>query len=319
MVEPTELAALLLEEYGMAGAAFRPLPGAEKPVYRVQAEGAPGWVLRVYPSESEAAVAADATVLAFLERRGYPAERVVPTRSGAAWARRSIGVALLSTFVNGRATGFSPADLRRLGAALGRLHALPLDDSLPLPRARMLPRGEIAYARSCLAAVADRVPAELHDRYAAVEAALDAVDWCEDLPDVLVHNDCHPGNSVRTPDGRVVLVDWEGAGRGPAVVDLGFLLVSGEITAFGPNRLRPDPRRLAAIVDGYREHRAPELRELERLPSAVRFRSLVAAAGSLARRVERRASDGEPPWWWARYLAADEIAARVRRRFEERD
>jgi hypothetical protein len=56
--------------------------------------------------------------------------------------------------------------------------------------------------------------------------------------------------------------------------------------------------------------------ELDRLPSAIRFRSLVAAAGSLRRRIDQRGEgDGTEPWWWRRFRAADEIADRARARF----
>jgi Ser/Thr protein kinase RdoA (MazF antagonist) len=310
------LASLLGRAYGLTDARLRSLGGVSKPVYGVSVGGVRGWVLRVYSAGDGSDPDADADVLGFLARRGYPAERAVPTIEGRATAEVPGGGALLTTFVVGRPTGFAPPALRRLGAAVGRLHALPLDEAPTLRRATMLPRREVAYARSLLASVADRVPRELRARYREVEDGLEHLEWSEDLPEVLIHNDCHPGNSVRTPEGDVVLVDWDGAGRGPAVIDLGFLLVSCEVTAFGPNRLRPDPRRLAALIDGYAAHRAPSSQELARLPSAVRFRALVAGAGSLARRIERKvADDGAEPWWWARFLAADEIAGRARERF----
>src|SRR6185436_20082587 len=127
----------------------------------------------------------------------------VATMEGRPTARTSDGGSVLLTgFVSGRPTGFTPRALRRLGAAVGRLHALHLDGTSPLWRATMLPRREVAYARSRLASVVGRVPRELRRRCAEVAYSLESLDWCEDLPDVLIHNDCHPGNSVRTPEGE---------------------------------------------------------------------------------------------------------------------
>lgn len=54
-------------------------------------------------------------------------------------------------------------------------------------------------------------------------AAVESVDSCEVLPTVIIHNDYHPANIIQTTGGQLVPVDWEGAGLGPAVIDVGFL------------------------------------------------------------------------------------------------
>ena len=40
----------------------------------------------------------------------------------------------------------------------------------------------------------------------------------------MLHTDLAPANAIRTSSGRLVLVDWEDAGVGPAVIDLGGVL-----------------------------------------------------------------------------------------------
>ena len=189
------------------------------------------------------------------------------------------------------------------------------DQPEAIPSAGMLPRTELAAALSWLAEVRDALSPTHRMRHDRLVAACHTIDLLEDLPTVLIHNDCHPGNSIQTPDGKAVLIDWEGAGRGPAIVDIGFLLVSCEIEAFGPNRLTPDPNRMAAVINGYCRHHRLTPRELERLPDAVRFRAVIACAGGLWSMIrEGRASDGAD-WAWARYAAAVEIAARAREQF----
>lgn len=305
------LADMLAREYGARAAAVHPLAGGGgAALYRVERDDQPPWLVRAAPPGADpAAFAGDAAVLALLARHAYPAPRVVPTVDGvavAAWESRPV---LVTTFLAGEPLDLAPASLGRLGELLGRLHALPLPapeverrgGSVAIPPARMLPRPELAAARAWLAEVRD--------------AACRTLDPLEDLPPVLLHNDCHPGNSLRTPGGGVALIDWEGAGRGAAVIDVGFLLVSGEITAFGPNRLPPDPVRLAAIVDGYCRHHRLAARELARLPDAIRFRAVVACADALRRMVRAGRADDGAGWAWARYAAADAIAARATERF----
>jgi Ser/Thr protein kinase RdoA (MazF antagonist) len=315
--------ALLARRYGAHAATLRPLvQDDDKRLYRVEQADRPAWLLHVAPSQATPDnFRNDAAVLALLERHNYPAPRVVPTLDGAAVTECEQRPVFVTTFIAGEPTDFSPSSLGHLGAILGRLHALPLPtpaSAVPgaIPPARMQPGPELAAARSWLAEVRDALPPAYRARHDRLEVACRDLDPLEDLPTTLIHNDCHPGNSIRTSDGRVVLIDWDGAGRGPAVIDVGFLLVSCEITAFGPNRLPPDPARMAAIIDGYCRHHRLTPPELDRLPDAIRFRSLVACAGGLWRMIrEGRDSDGAD-WAWTRYAAADEIATRARARFE---
>jgi Ser/Thr protein kinase RdoA (MazF antagonist) len=320
------LTALLEHRYGVDDLALRPLFRAEAPrIYQAETRGGARWTVRVGPlGAGRAGLLRDAATLTFLEQHGYPAPRVVRAADASTvtvWDERPI---LVTTFIQGEPTDFSPATLGRLGATLGRLHALPTPSPLhspvqrpaALPPALMLPKPEIAAALSWLAEARERLPRRLWMRCDRLEAACRAIDACEDLPQVAVHNDCHPGNSVRTEDGAVVLIDWEGAGLGPAVIDIGFLLVSCEIEAFRSNRLPPDPERVAAVVDGYCRHHRLAAPELDRLANAIRFRSVVAAAGDFRRMAKGRLPESYPDWAWARHQAAEEIASRARERFE---
>jgi Ser/Thr protein kinase RdoA (MazF antagonist) len=294
----------------------------EKRVYRVDLEGQPAWVVRAYAPTSNRKTAMDlAAILSFLEQRGYPAERVVRGTDGSELLITVDGwQVLVTTFIGGTATDFSASSLRRLGSALGRLHALdpraPDGMARPLPRAEMLPANELRWAAARLANVESRVPGTLRPRYDALASAIREAHRSEDLPVVVTHNDCHPANSVVTPDGAVVLYDWEGAGLGPAVIDVGFLVASCEIPHLSTTPLGPDRGRVAAVVDGYSEHHRLTHQDLERLPDAIRFRALVAGAASLASLIAEGRADDAPSWWWHRYVAADEIAARTARRFQ---
>ena len=309
------------------------------------------WVARVYPPwQRPEALLAQAAVLRLLEQRGYPAPRVVPARDGslitvlhaappgeppAALARHDHPddpdrsddpdrpddpddaggrprPVLVTTYVPGRSTGLALPGLRAHGAAVGRLHALAVPSAAGLLPASMLPRNELAAATSWLDAVRERVPPGLRLRYGELEAACQSLHRFEAGPRVLLHNDCHPWNSVRTPDGRVVLVDWEGAGLGPATVDLGFVALSADTGGLVGPVIPPDPARLDALLDGYAAYHRPPTAELEHLTDAVRFRTLVAACADFSRAVARQTE--QIPWGWQRYLAAEAIADRIRAR-----
>jgi Ser/Thr protein kinase RdoA (MazF antagonist) len=343
------LTGLLRERYGLPdrAVALRLLSREwGKRIYRVSlSPGAPAadaapragrpalpWVVRIYPSDERLpALTAQAALLAFLEGRGYGAARPVPAVDGApladlpggprSGARRPV---LVTTYVPGRSTGLSLPGLRAHGAAVGRLHALA---SLPpaasprspaaspfaaLPAASMLPPAELRAALSWLDACRRNVPLSLGGQFDALEAACHALCRFEDAPRVLLHNDCHPWNSVRQADGGVVLIDWEGAGPGPAAIDLGFAALSADTGGLPGPILPPEPARLAALLDGYAPHHRLSPVELEHLPDAVRFRALIAACDRFARAVAAGTPPDDRPW--RRYLAAGDLAERIRSR-----
>jgi Ser/Thr protein kinase RdoA (MazF antagonist) len=131
------------------------------------------------------------------------------------------------------------------------------------------------------------------------------------LPHALSHNDCHLANALRTPGGRVVLIDWDGAGQWPRVAALGLLLYSCAVQAPGEAPVPPDLTRVDHVLAGYRRHQRLTPAEVEHLPDAVRFRPAVVAARELAASIER--DEPEPPTgWWRRYPEADAVAARAR-------
>jgi Ser/Thr protein kinase RdoA (MazF antagonist) len=229
-------------------------------------------------------------------------------------------VLLVTTFIAGRPLAYDPPTLYRLGANLGRLHQLgvPSDRGADavFPAAAMRPAPELAYARSELTAVADRLLPGQQEGYTTLLQAIDRLDRCETLPTMLIHNDYHPGNAVDV-GADVVLIDWEGAGTGPAVLDVGFLLASCATESPWTPRLAHGPARVAAIVDGYCQHRQLSDLELASLADAIRFRALVYGACSFAEAVRRGARVSFEEWWWQRYQAADAIAEHTAHRFRQ--
>lgn len=63
-------------------------------------------------------------------------------------------------------------------------------------------------------------------------------------PRTLLHHDCHPGNLAQSPDGHVVLFDWQLVRAGPWASDVSYLLATS---------LAPDERRAheARLIEHY--------------------------------------------------------------------
>jgi Ser/Thr protein kinase RdoA (MazF antagonist) len=99
--------------------------------------------------------------------------------------------------------------------------------------------------------------------------ALERTDDCADLPHALIHPDFVPSNVIAGPSGETVVVDWAGAGRGPRLWSLGFLLWAAG------HRAMPC---VDAVMAGYGAHVRLEPAEWERLAKAIGARPLIFAA-----------------------------------------
>ena len=91
------------------------------------------------------------------------------------------------------------------------------------------------------------------------------------LPLALLHTDCNPQNAVRTADGQMVFIDWDGIGVGPAILDLGYLLFYCHILLESWPTIQPNDRWIGAIVRGYHRYRPLSDVELSHLPESIAF------------------------------------------------
>jgi Ser/Thr protein kinase RdoA (MazF antagonist) len=316
MPDAPDLSSCIRQRYNLQNIAIELLnmvPG--KYVHRITLATGVSWILRIYQIANDQSVVfspfALARVLTFLEERQYPAVRIVRSTDGEMVVACDGWYYLMTTFIEGVPFDWSPTAFYNLGAALGKLHALRLHEARDMPRAGMLPGRELAYAQKQLERVEPLVPARLQSRYEELLQAIAQFDRLEDLPLACIHNDCHPANSICTADGQMQLIDWEGAGVGPAVIDVGFLLASSDNalpwTPLAPSDIYPlHEERIAAIVEGYCCYHALTPIELERLPDAIRFRCLVYGACHFASAIAGHQQE-DPQWWWLRYTAAKEI------------
>lgn len=292
-----------------------------KYIYRVKLASGGYWILRVGDDSSKAAITELARLLMFFEQKGYPAERLVLTTAQTAIVAINDWHLLMTTFLIGAPLECTPASLSLLGSVVGQLHALQPSLTYVPPQAEMLPPGEIAFARQQLTAIASLVPHQYVAQYELLEKALLSIDYGINLPTTLIHNDCHPGNALVTAPGQVTLFDWEGAGMGPAVLDVGFLLLNCDGKApwdpLPAASFHPDAERIRAVIEGYCQYHQLTFDELEYLPTAVRFRSLVFGACSFATAIAKRENAEFSQWWWQRYCVTEEIVDMARSCFEQ--
>jgi Ser/Thr protein kinase RdoA (MazF antagonist) len=266
----------LQERYGIDVAAMTDL---DVGVWRVARADGPDWVARWFPARRPAvAVGGDAAILQYMAAHEFPAERCAAGEPVSALDGRAVLVTEWAHPVprqQRREAIRAAGGLRELGALLGRLHGLPSGGgAVARPGgawhhlADGLPSAEVTEAAQLLADTAHLIPDAEREAYEALRAEVNALDTADGLPEALTHPDFVLANVVATPGG-MVLVDWAGAGRGPRVWSLAFLLY-----AEGAK----DLRRVDLVLAGYRGHVTIEDEELDRLAAIARARPLVLSA-----------------------------------------
>jgi Ser/Thr protein kinase RdoA (MazF antagonist) len=284
------LAQLVARCYGLAEVRLHPVHQfavAGRGVYRIEHAASERWLLRAYRQEAQADswLAERATTLLYLEQVNYPAPRLICTLDCDLMGRYDGWAALMVTFIEGEMAGGSLQDFCDIGAALGRLHRLaPTQGSpaSPVPPSRWQPPGKIASWIDQLLAVADYIPPELQRLYDFSLATLRRVLAWPNLPATILHTDCWANNAIRTPDGQLVLVDWDGAGWGSAILDLGYLLVACHASLPEWPQIIPSAERIGAVMAGYQQQRAITPVEYDLLNDAVCFAEAFRAAQWLA-------------------------------------
>jgi Ser/Thr protein kinase RdoA (MazF antagonist) len=309
MVEAEELRSHLAQRYSFRAHTLYTL---DEGVVLLRRDDGPSWVARVFgPQRPRSAAEGDAALLTWLAEQGYPAERCAVEEPVSSLGDCSVLVteAVQSVARSERRAAIKDAGgIRGLGELLGRLHTLPLAAGEALRpgggwhhMADGSPAEELAVAAQWLDDAESEASAHDLSHFGELAVALETADACQALPEAMTHPDFVLANVIATPEPSMVVVDWAGAGRGPRLWSLAFLLWA---------EASKDLRRVDLAVSGYSRHVQLEPEELERLEAAIAARPLVLdiwrlrhhqlAAAAAAVRAEQN------------HRLAQAIAARVR-------
>lgn len=156
---------------------------------------------------------------------------------------------------------------------LGRLHALPLADTVARPGGAQgldpsregTPRQDLLAALACLDAIDTKVPAADRAQFEQLRDQVGSADDGHGLPEALLHGNLPhaPDHLLRTENGSVAF-NWTAAGRGPRLADFAWLMR----VSWGDSELI-DP-----AVEAYCRHVELTDEELDRLEAVMYIRPL---------------------------------------------
>jgi Ser/Thr protein kinase RdoA (MazF antagonist) len=291
----------LRDHHGVDALAATPVSRHNGHVFHIDRRDGDPWIARVFPpARPRVSVEDDATILRFLERQDYPAERLATDDAVSTFDGSSV---LVTKFIDGHllpspAVGAEGAEkFTIMGDLLGRLHALPLDGSVSRPGGASgedpdhegAPRQDLLAALAFLDAVDTKVAPETRERFDQLRNQVRSADDGQGLPEALVHgNLLHAPDHVIVTDQGPVAIQWKGSGRGPRLADFAYLMWGTWL----------NPEWVDAAVTAYRQHIEPTDEELNRLEAVMHIRPLYLAAFDWRRSLENgHQPSSSDPWW----------------------
>jgi len=312
------LLAHLRDRYGIDVIAATKLSLHKTYVFRIDRNDGEPWVARAFPpARPRVGVEGDAAILAFLERQGYPAERLAVAKAVSDFDDSAV---LVTRFIEGVQLPDGAAKFAMMGELLGRLHALPYDDSVSRPGGASgedpsregTPRQDLLAALSFLDAVDTKVPAGERERFEQLRNQVHSADDGHGLPEALLH-----GNLLHAPDHALltdqgpVAINWKASGQGPRLADFAYLIWG--TGSWKPRR--PNQEWIDAAVNAYRGHVEPTDDELDRLEAVMYIRTLYLACFGYRRALTTGQTFNEwgfikPPEYFSSTAAATRAAFR---------
>lgn len=293
------LVAHLRERYGIDAVSATQVSVHRADVFRVDRNDGDAWIVRAFPpARPRSGAEGDAAVLRFLARHDFPAERLAVDDAVSELEGSSV---LVTELIQGDHIPPRTDNMTVMADLLGRLHALPLDETVTRPGGAQgidpsregSPRQDLLAALALLDAVATKVPLEGRDEFEELREKVRSADDGEGLPDALLHGNLPhaPDHVLRTPRGAVVF-NWTASGRGPRLADFAWLMR----VSWGDSKL------IEPAVDAYCRHVELTDEELDRLEAVMYIRPLYLDA-----------------FGYRRSLANDRAPAGVLRTFSDPD
>jgi Ser/Thr protein kinase RdoA (MazF antagonist) len=276
------LVAHLRSRYGIDAVSATQLSVHRADVFRVDRKDGNPWIARAFPpARPPAGAEGDASIMRFLAGRDYPAERLAVGDAVSDFEGSSV---LVTELIDGEHIALFTDNMTVMADLLGRLHALPLDDTITRPGGAQAidpsregrPRQDLLAALALLDAVDTTAPSETRDQYEELREMVRAADDGEGLPDALVHGNLPhaPDHVLRTKDGPVAF-NWTASGRGPRLADFAWLVC----VSWGDTKL------IGPAVEAYCRHVELTDDELDRLEAVMYIRPLYLDAFGYRRSV----------------------------------
>lgn len=224
------------------------------------------------PNYEQALVEKDVTILRFLKNSGYHTTTLVETLSQAGYGFVEERLSYLYEWLEGETPASTIDTFEKLGAKTGLLHTL----SEQYSSASNFSSADVRRL-ACAEALGKGIDLVYIELFQSLSDFMG-------LPHALIHTDIGPHHALTSPNGEIALIDWEDAGLGPMILDLGWPLEQclTNASVF-------DDEKAKGFLSEYQKHRILTSIEREHLYEATLFFALLYwLSGSGQQEFERK-------------------------------
>lgn len=219
-------------------------------------------------------------IQSFLSESGIRTSEILIGRDGLGYAEVDGYCVTVEKWAEQEDLRLGPSAWEELGSLCGRLHVLRFPPEFERFVSRLDPLRTLDEARARIAEHSGAIPAELRGKLREYQLQAESLDYLEGLPRAIVHSDITWGNVVRNR-GELVLIDLEGAGVAPAVMDL--VEVTTKLCEGPSGSGLPNEEASYSFYGGYGTQRTLTVAEIASFPDAHLFHQIYFLADSLQR------------------------------------
>ncbi|GIM27691.1 hypothetical protein CPJCM30710_03570 [Clostridium polyendosporum] len=213
--------------------------GISKKIYLIETNEGKFILMGFGPTYSEESFLRYISVLEYLENKPVKlAPKILMDKEGNSYAKIDNKFICIMEYIDGRTLGEELEDEYRLGETIALLHSF--DDFQIESDIRINDTIEEAYKKFYECPYKSKL-------YKIIDVLPNFYDYRQGF----IHTDIAPHNAIINKNNKVILIDFDGAGKGSIYIDAGFPLITQFVRFHGPGDLRFNYENAKAFYSGY--------------------------------------------------------------------
>jgi len=179
------------------------------------------YLFKIYNLSDEKNLAFELSILDFLSTKRFPCPRIVSDRRQRLYHFFDAKPAVLLNYIPGRMiTDITPDQMHRIGSGVGLLHRLLMDFRQPIERVTWEVVDMERHIQNRSAEIIQKNYPDAIEFVGFVAREFQKLDFPDNLPQGLTHQDVKPENIIIDNTGRISFVDFNDCYRGTLLVDV---------------------------------------------------------------------------------------------------